>query len=142
MKQQPVSKAMPSSEPLRSSRSRSSDSDHRFAHATSLNRTPCSGCENSSGDLHQQPDPNFSQLSKPGTRAVYPKPCNASKGRISAPISGWDCPRLTLYPGFGKRSETAQTCRGRGPSLVTPAVPVAIASLLDLISASGLSSKS
>ena len=32
---------------------------------------------------------------------VYPEPCKELRRRISATISGWDCPLLTfIYPGF------------------------------------------
>ena len=48
---------------------------------------------------HPLHEANSIGVSKPGIKMVYPEPCKELGRRISATISGWDCPLLTLiYP--------------------------------------------
>ena len=57
---------------------------------------------------------SFESQSKPiGTKMVNPEPCKELERRMSATISGWDCPLLTvIYPGvdcgsYGGRLSTS-----------------------------------
>ena len=60
--------------------------------------------------------------SKPDIQMVYPEACKELRRRISATISGWDCPLLTFiykYPGFEHVTQLSFPLRKVGISFET-----------------------